>query len=387
MKTEELFTAIRNNDVTQVRAWLENGGDVDARDARDTRGDTALIRAVHEEKVEIVRMLLEYEADVNAQDEYGYTALHWVIFHEQLEIARMLLDNGANVRTKSHFGETVLVSRDVELIKEDTRILLTRMLLEYGADPYAIDDSGETVFMTVVADGHMETARMLIVEYEVDVNAQDKNGLTALHHLSSCGYENIANIVKMLIENGAKVNMPTLKGRTALIEASMYGRLGALKALIENGAHANIRDNDGRNALMGVCLSDWDSEDDKIREIIEILLKNGVSIDGKDYAGETALMIFSEAGEIEAVKTLLEFGANVHIKNKEGKTALDLATDEQVKSLLVAAERSSTKRDGSVMDAREGTRESGVKKMRSWQESAREQKAASSQQGRGGFGS
>ena len=115
-----------------------------------------------------------------------------------------------------------------------------------------------------------------------DVNAKDKNGITAL---MVAFFRGNSEIMKYLVGKGADVNAKDNGGWTALIWASYQGNLETVKCLVEHGADVNAKDKDG-----------W-----------------------------TALMWASSRGKLETVKCLVEHGADVNAKNNYGRTALELA--------------------------------------------------------------
>ena len=65
-----------------------------------------------------------------------------------------------------------------------------------------------------------------------------------------------------------------------------------------------------------------------------MLLDYGADINAKDKNGATALMAASEARNAELVKLLLDHGADVNIQDKQGKTAHALASDPTIKEIL-----------------------------------------------------
>ena len=74
-----------------------------------------------------------------------------------------------------------------------------------------------------------------------------------------------------------------------------------------------------RAILIDAALEENDS-------IIEVLLNHGASVDLKNKDGDTALILAAAHGRLDAVKLLLDHGANAHAMNKVGKTALSLVT-------------------------------------------------------------
>jgi ankyrin repeat protein len=94
-----------------------------------------------------------------------------------------------------------------------------------------------------------------------------------------------------------------------------------VKILLDNGAEVNIKNNKNEIALMFAA---DDYYCDKL-EAVSALLDKGSEVNAKNNDGETALMIAAQRGCINIVKLLLERGADVKQKDNFGKTALDFA--------------------------------------------------------------
>ncbi len=96
--SQELMTAIFNNDVGAVKSLIQSGADVNARDSMN---QTALMISVREDNPEIVKLLIEAGADVNARDDSGWTALSINDCNDDREIEKMLIEAGADVHVRS----------------------------------------------------------------------------------------------------------------------------------------------------------------------------------------------------------------------------------------------------------------------------------------------
>lgn len=109
----------------------------------------------------------------------------------------------------------------------------------------------------------------MIEEGGYDINDQDNAGNTALHEAALQGH---IEIVELLIENGADVNIKSIEmfGDTPLIDASANGHLDVVKYLLKNGADPTIRNAKGLTAFESVDdESEFDDEEDQkiLREI------------------------------------------------------------------------------------------------------------------------
>ena len=132
-------------------------------------------------------------------------------------------------------------------------------------------------------------------------------------------------VIVIIVMNS--INAKNGYGYTALIDASKNGDLEKVKLLIENGANIEVKDNNGDTAL--ILASYY-----RRLEIVKYLVEKGANINATNDNGWTSLMYASKYGELETIKYLLENGTDVNIKNKNGNAALDLAKIEDIKEVL-----------------------------------------------------
>lgn len=90
---KELFNAINNNDVNEVRRWINSGVDINAK---NICGNTPLIEACMIDNYEIAEVLIEAKADVNAESDLGYTAMMEAYINKNIKIIKLLMLNGAD---------------------------------------------------------------------------------------------------------------------------------------------------------------------------------------------------------------------------------------------------------------------------------------------------
>src|SRR6185369_812407 len=120
---------------------------------------------------------------------------------------------------------------------------------------------------------------------------------------------------ELVADKATDVNAGAESGMTALISASLYGRLSVVQLLFAAGAGPDVTDNDGTTPLMV-------ASQEGHRDVAELLLDRGASVDKQDNRGATALMIAAAANRIEVVNLLLERGADVRAAAGDGSNAL-----------------------------------------------------------------
>jgi len=159
------------------------------------------------------------------------------------------------------------------------------ILLEQGADPHKCDNDGKTplMFLCQPPDNfymhfyniYRETFKLLF-DKNVDINAKDNKGNTALHH--ACVYlDRTFEIIELLLENGADVNSINNHGESALMNVCCgmycYQRKKIIQLLLNSGADVNKIDNDGETALNGLyrALNEFRDNDDDCDGEIRVL--------------------------------------------------------------------------------------------------------------------
>jgi len=98
--SEALADAARYGEVDECRSYLDQGALADAYDG--------LLYAAANGHEEIVRLFLEYGADVNKTNEQGSTAMHWACLNGHANIVQLLLDKGGSASTCNAAGRTPL---------------------------------------------------------------------------------------------------------------------------------------------------------------------------------------------------------------------------------------------------------------------------------------
>ena len=150
----DLVTAIRDADAQAVRKLIDNGADVNARDAE---GNTPLILASFYASPKCVELLLEKGADANAANKAGVTAL--IRAATNYEKTRLLVNAGAKVRVRTaDLGNTPLILAARRAGNSRT----VKLLLERGADATERNNAGISPIISGAASGDLETVRLLL---------------------------------------------------------------------------------------------------------------------------------------------------------------------------------------------------------------------------------
>ena len=307
--------------------------------------------AAEDSLVNVVTFLIKQGANVDLQDNYGKTALHYALgsLNFLFEILCCLIQKGADVKTgsnnkltplmiaaeKGHINALTLLIKfgaDVDLQDKNGKTALHHAvygsdvsceilscLIGSGADVNAGTNNGVTPLIIAAENGHINAVTSL-VKCGANVDLQDSDGKTALHH-AVYGSDVSCEILSCLIEMGADVNAGGNINHTPLMIAAEKGHINAVTFLIRNGADVDLQDQNYGETALFCAVRGFDAS----CEVLNCLTKNGADINASSKRMLTPLMIAAKMGCINAVTFLMEHGAIVDLQDKDGKTALHYA--------------------------------------------------------------
>ncbi|XP_059168432.1 serine/threonine-protein phosphatase 6 regulatory ankyrin repeat subunit B-like [Physella acuta] len=297
-----------------VRALLKKGFDVNSRSKYQK---TALMKGAEHRHLNVIKLLLEYKADVNLIDNYNCSALHESVRKGNGCIDKFLVTHNADVNLH------------VDMVK---------LLVDHDADV----NYGWTCtpLYKACVNECLEIVNLL-VDAKANVNIQDSYGDTPLYISVMNG--NI-DIVNCLLKAGANVNLESnyrvspqycsisFKNRniekkqrrsSPLFQACNKGFFEITKALIDAGADKNFKNDNGETALCRSIIK-------RQFHIVKVLIEQGADVNHHvDRTAETALLYSARGCPSEIVKLLFQKGADVNWVNTEGNNALILALNAE----------------------------------------------------------
>jgi uncharacterized protein len=352
-KNLSLADAAKQGDREAVRALLNGPAKEGVAGAE---GGAALILAAERNDAQMVDLLLGAGADAKAANAYGATALYAAAANPGPAITEKLLAAGADPNAHLLSGETPLMKA-----ARQGNLATVRALLASKADPNAQEGKGgQTALMWAMSERQSAVAEEL-VRHGADVNARSKTGFTALMFAAQQGDVDSARI---LLDAKANSNEAIPKsGATPLIIASSIGKPDVVALLLDNGANPNAVDANGFTSLHhAVRDSDYGVDPASKATAVTIaktLLAHGanpnarlqldkdkiaaerkaqagnagartkrtsITITEIELEGATPLALAAEVNNLEAVKALVEGGADPLIATEQGTTPLILAS-------------------------------------------------------------
>ncbi|MHC4715724.1 MAG: ankyrin repeat domain-containing protein, partial [Planctomycetota bacterium] len=329
-----LHKAVANDRRPVVELLLRRGADPNAANAR---GQTPLHEAIRSDSRETVELLLAHKADLTAEDAQGFTPLHMAVMMYKPEMAALLIDHGADVNAKGKGGMTPLAIAVMLSVMYGKNNPCIALLGEKGArtdiftaaalgkveqvraflkaDPQAARAMAMgriSPLHIAAAGGHEEVARILL-DAGADVEAGAGTWVPPLTLAAGMGH---ANVVNLLLDSGAGIDAKDGDGGTPLGTAAYQGRKDIVKLLLDRGAAANTA---GRDSPLAHAVKGGQ------KAVAELLIARGAKVNGEllVYLARQAAM---PGGPSQAVKpdragtaaVLIDHGADVN--HGAGKT-------------------------------------------------------------------
>ena len=332
-----LMTAARTGGVDAVRALLARGANVNAKEA--LLGQTALMWAASEMHADVARALIESGADPNARSDGGFTTLMFSARQGDLETARLLLAAGANVNDIALDGSSVLLVATVR-----GHVDFAEFLLAQGANVNA-DGAGYTALHWAAGKWESALTRNIPVESEWSavggVPAARKPEF--IKAILAHGANPNARIVKTPPRFGVNLFWLELEGATPFLVAAMSGDAEVMDVLAAHGANPQLTTNENVTPVMAAAGHGRDTGDTRITEVssleaVKLAVELGGDITAVDAAGDTALHATAYSGLNAVARFLVEQGANVNARNKQGQTPLNIAEGGLVAGMIFTQE-------------------------------------------------
>lgn len=286
-KIAGLVTAVRSKSRATVERLI--GDDFALIQLRDAAGSTLLHHAAGFGALDMMALLLDRGADVNAKNRRGSTPLHWAV-HDQAKV-RLLLSRGATVNSKQNEGRTPLFLAASLANSIDT----IRLLLAKGADPDIATANRQTPLMAAAALGSVDAVRLLL-DADAAVDAKNGAGETALMLAAGDGNP---DAVALLLARGADARVRSKRNETALGNAATAGVEHTVRLLVEAGADVNVRNIRGYSPLMLAASSDTIPAG-----VVKLLLQKGADTTYTGDYDETARDLAAKRGDTEVTRLL-----------------------------------------------------------------------------------
>ncbi|KAI1503617.1 hypothetical protein F5X99DRAFT_99738 [Biscogniauxia marginata] len=331
---------------------------------------SALVKAAEAGRIEVFNKLLEFEHN----QEYFQDALDAAVEEWNWEIVTILLEKRSNLDCNNLFYEAATGTEPQDKLLEvvwqyangsisaetldkslydatdrEKESTVKLLLEQFGANPNATGEEYGNAITAAAYDGTMNIIQLLL-NAGADVNAPEG------WPLQSAATEGHYEVVQELLSRNVDVNALTtndhFQAGTALQGACEAGQTEIVRLLLDHGANPNLGGGTDSPPIIAAAMraeeeilsllvkakadldvfGGWDKSSPLInaaaympQSSLQLLLDAGADINLPDNDGDTALIVASTRGDVEAVTFLLDSGADILHSNKDNENALQAA--------------------------------------------------------------
>ncbi|KAM3427822.1 hypothetical protein NHJ13734_008843 [Beauveria thailandica] len=367
-ESHALNDAISGRDSESVRLLLLYGA---SPNALDREGQSPLAVAADKCSLEAVIALLKYGANPNSAARGTHSALSIAVSAGNSQVAHVLLMYGATPNQITSSGNTLLI----ESIGKKSPKSLTAMLLKYGAAPNEKSREGKTALFEAITNGRDDIVGELI-QHGADPNLPGPKHMlwpaqsypeclrillaNAADHKKTPGIMELAtsinsiDSIRLLLKAGVDPNAKKDGVYTPLCTAIRDNRADIFELLLRNGADPNVPASEypafkcithHREHFLPPLLAAGAKLDTpkgiaetavayKNLKVLKWLLEKGVDVDDKCPKGYTPLTTAIRENNIEAVETLLAYGANPNVRGQDWPVCMAVRFPSILKRIL-----------------------------------------------------
>jgi len=310
--SELLLKYAGQGETSYLEAVLGQNPDLDVNRLRAAGNKTALYLACEKGYVDIVKILLARKADAticdtesgSLRDAMKYSSFTVAARNGHLDVIKTLISSGVALESKDDSGRTALW-----IASARNHASVVQFLCNAGAEVNRIGRNNMTALMVAMSDDSVEVVKVLL-KYgrSVDLEQRDQRDRTLLYIAVE---ENKPELVRILCEANAKLNVYCCSSCTPLTTAAYRGFTEVVKALLKYG------------------------------KVVDLEMRD------RGYQGATPLYHAALSGNPETVDVLCKAGADLEARgNKFDKTPLEAASTQGHKDVITVLEKYEKKRQG-----------------------------------------
>ncbi len=382
---QPLWMAASNGSAEMIRLLVDAGADVNAP---TETGATPLMAAAMSGDVDAVAALLDEGAFANARESAnGQTPLMFAAWEDRADVIRLLIDRGAHVgltswvvsmtepqydtdgnrlparRPRAPGGNSVMGGMTALLFAaRDGHLAAVEALVDGGANPDQVAGSeGSSPMVIAIANGHYTVAKYLL-DTGADPNVANVDGLAPLYATINMRFAPVSwapnprtdqervdavTLVAALLDAGADPDArierglwfsPTSHNRlwinpagaTPFWRAAQASDVESMRLLLRAGANPHLATNDGTTPLMVASGIGWrgnfsQNAPDAWMDAVRFLVELGADVTARDRSGYTALHGAAALGDHEMIEYLVAHGAEVDAIDRRGNSPADMA--------------------------------------------------------------
>ena len=358
-----LYLAAVNGSAELIATLLDAGEDPNA--VLTTEAETVLMLTAYTGNPAAVAVLLDRGADVNARQFRGQSAVMWAAAEGHTEVVKLLIDRGADLSFSSAAstkperrpagGMTALL-----FASREGKVDAARALIDGGADVNQTGADNTSPLLIAIVNGHYDVASLLL-ERGANPSTADGNGRSPLYTVidlrnvqwsqgpaPELPQEQHLAMIEQLVAAGADLGVKVtgkighrgsfdmrwtdLKGGTPFLRAAWNGDIEVMRLLLERGADPTVVTEKNETALLLLAGAGWPlgqgyiRSDEEIIAALDLLVEElEMDVNAATTEGITPLIGAVFKGTNNVVQYLVDHGAKLDVKDASGRSVITWA--------------------------------------------------------------
>lgn len=273
-------------------------------------------------------------------DKYGNGIFNYVARSGNKEFLSEIIKKGIPYKNLNTKGENAMFFATRGARGKYQPLEYFKYLENLGIKINTVSNEGKTPLHNLSYNKDIETLKYFISK-GIDVNQATKEGNTALLYAASF---NTLEVIKLFAEKTKNINHTNKKGQSALIRA-LRNSPEIISYLIDKGAKLTVTDKNGNNLAYYLVNSFRNNKKEDFEAKVKLLSKEGFSMTTPQKNGNNLYHLAVDRNNIELLKEVSKFKANINAKNKEGLTPLHKAamTAKDLKIINFLLEKGASK--------------------------------------------
>ncbi|KAI9762012.1 MAG: hypothetical protein M4579_000648 [Chaenotheca gracillima] len=292
-----------------------------------------------------VKKVSELNAKKNDYPMFEYAARNWghhargAIEETLLEQIIQVLNNDNRRLTAHQCWNKDYADSNIHVAAAFGLTHVVRHYLGQGVSASVRNDKNRTPLHRVAEEGDYDDLARLLLDNNALVDARTNVGWTPLHEAAKAGN---VKVMRVLIERGADVHIHNIHAAPPFFEATKWGRLEAMRILLDEGVDVKgILP--ARSHISPLQMKSGESDEPTLL----FLLQQGADVNQPHHDdGRTPLHCAATHGALGAAKTLIDWGADVTLKDRRKKTPLAYAAEKRHVEITQLLLRTETERLG-----------------------------------------
>ncbi|KAL4819547.1 ankyrin repeat-containing domain protein [Aspergillus spinulosporus] len=284
---------------------------------------------LHSHDEAALSLIEDQRVNINYRDLWGRTPLMWALTCGRRKLVRALLQHGADANVHDeHSGLTVLIN---EIRRPKARNV--RLLLRHNkVDPNLPDRHSCTPLWAALDSWDVTMLKQLLARPDLDVN-RPRNGITPLLHAISNRQDDVAVLLlKHPSLDSTSINSMDPNKRTPLSYVSEYGPVWLTDMLLEKGADPQLADIDGRIPRSYAVARM------QARAVTPPSKTGQTRVNSGDVHAQAPIFLAIDHGDLDTLETMVNMGVDPSQQNEDGHTPLHCLVKRSGRQPILAPE-------------------------------------------------